>query len=177
MARLGEQDGAGGSPVARLQLAYLRAWLVLADPAAGASELNAAAAGVRSWLEPPGVALGGGDSGLGPQQRESADAAAAEGFQLVDAEAEGSGAEGGRLVVLEPRWWTRMTDLAIALEEVAAAVMGAAPVAAGCEGGAAAGAAAAAAAPVLELYDSPEGPRGAVVLEVAGVDQVGMPEC
>lgn len=176
MARLGEQAGAGSSPVAKLQLAYLRAWLVLADPTAGALELSAAAAGVRSWLEPPGVALNGNNGGQGQQQRESVDVAVAEGFQLVDAKADASGVEGERLVVLEPRWRTRMTDLAVALEEVAAAVMGAAPAVEGCEGSATAAAAAAAAAPVLELYDSPEGPRGAVVLEVAGVDQVGMSE-
>ena len=146
----GSSDAADLGCDGELQLVYLRAWLTLADPVAEAPELKAAAATVRQWCQPD--AAGG--------------AAAAGGGQLPSYK------------VYEPKWQARLASIAAALEDAAAAAGGAhgssALAAAGVAAVAGDGDAGGKSAPLVLLYDSPDGPRGAIVLEVAGMAKVGM---
>ncbi|PNH04772.1 Actin-binding protein F [Tetrabaena socialis] len=96
----------------RLQLCYLRAWLTLADPAATAPELRAAAAAVHGWYAAPTEA----EPVACPGAAGQAGGAAPAGMGAV---AGSSGGRAQRGPMLEPKWLSRLAELEAALEEAA----------------------------------------------------------
>ncbi|GLC67679.1 hypothetical protein PLESTF_000590000 [Pleodorina starrii] len=161
--------GVGGDEQA-LQLSYLRAWLVLADPSSSAEELRSLAAVLRHCCEQQAE----GSMGA-PTAAQDSTFAAGEETSSTTAAVVG--------LVSEPRWRSRLDGMVVALEDVAAAAanargrqaVGGVPVSAASEGAVEGGGSVSSrltAAPELRLYTSPEGPPGAVVLESAGVKKV-----